>query len=275
MPHSTDYLVEADWLAEHLDQVVVFDCRFALAEPDWGQRQYQQGHIPGAYYMDLNRDLSGAVLVRGGRHPLPHWPSFVDRLNLTGIQSQPQTQVVIYDDARFAFAARLWWMLRYLGHDRVALLNGGWSAWRQKFPIETAVPSPQVGRFVPRPAPGWTVDIDMVRQQQTQLGTLLIDSRAPERYRGEQEPIDPIAGAIPGAVNAFWKNVTDEAGYLKSQAALAQHWSAVDDAEEVVVYCGSGVTACVNLFSMVAAGKPLGKLYPGGWSDWCSYLAEN
>jgi len=271
--HSTEYLVEVDWLAQHLETTVVYDCRFVLATPKLGQQQYDQGHIPGAYYMDLNRDLSSAVVTHGGRHPLPRWSSFVDRLNLTGLQSQPLTPVVIYDDARFAFASRLWWMLRYLGHNRVALLNGGWQAWqRANLPVETATPAPRVGRFVPQSLPDWTVDIDGVRQRQTQLGSMLIDSRAPERYRGEQEPIDPIAGAIPGAVNAFWQDTTDEAGYLKPAEALAKHWSAVDHADEVVVYCGSGVTACVNLFSMVAAGKPMGKLYPGGWSDWCSYI---
>ncbi|MEO0540828.1 MAG: sulfurtransferase [Cyanobacteria bacterium P01_A01_bin.105] len=276
--HATDYptdcLVNADWLAQHLETVVVFDCRFQLADANWGQAQYQQGHIPGAYYLDLNRHLSSPVAAHGGRHPLPNWGSFVDRLNLTGIQSQPPTPVVIYDDNRFAFAARLWWMLRYLGHRQVALLDGGWGAWqRGGYPTEQVAPSPRVSRFVPHPLPDWTVDIAQVRQAQADIGVLLIDSRAPARYRGEQEPIDPLAGAIPGAANAFWKDVTDEAGHLKSRAALAQHWSAVDDAEDVVVYCGSGVTACVNLFSLVAAGKPMGKLYPGGWSDWCSYLS--
>ncbi|MEO1592199.1 MAG: sulfurtransferase [Cyanobacteria bacterium J06632_22] len=277
MPHSTEYLVEADWLAQHLDTVVLYDCRFALAEPNLGRQQYQQGHIPGAYYLDLNRDLSSPVAAHGGRHPLPHWPSFVDQLNLTGLQSQPPTPVVIYDDSRFAFAARLWWMLRYLGHKQVALLNGGWQAWQTAgHPVETNPPDPRVGRFVPQSPPDdWLVDIEGVRQRRTQLGSMLVDSRSPERYRGEQEPIDPVAGSIPGAVNAFWKAVTNEAGYLNSPEALAQHWSAVDDAEEVVVYCGSGVTACVNLFSMVAAGKPMGKLYPGGWSDWCSNLSAD
>ncbi|MEM6349617.1 MAG: sulfurtransferase [Cyanobacteria bacterium P01_D01_bin.14] len=271
----TDYLVSANWLAQHLDEVVVFDCRFALADPTLGYRQYQQGHIPGAYHLDLNRDLSSPVAAHGGRHPLPDWAAFVDRLNLTGVQSEPPTQVVIYDDARFAFAARLWWMLRYLGHERVALLDGGWGAWQQAgLPVEQREPRPRIGRFIPQPLPSWTVSIEGLRQRQTDLGSLLIDSRAPERFRGEQEPIDPIAGAIPGAINAFWQDVTNEAGYLKPSAELARHWAKVDDADEVVVYCGSGVTACVNLFSMAVAGKPMGKLYPGGWSDWCSYLKE-
>ena len=251
----------------------MIDCRFSLPEPDLGQQQYDTGHIPGAYYLDLNRHLSSPVQAHGGRHPLPHWPKFVENLNLLGIQSNPQTPVVIYDASRFAFAARLWWMLRYLGHKNVALLDGGINAWvAAGLSLSCETPRPQIGRFVPQPHTDWIVDIDYVRQYKDNLGTMVIDSRSGDRFRGEREPIDPVAGSIPGAVNYFWQDVSTEAGLLNSPEILSNYWRTVDEANEVIVYCGSGVTACVNLFSQVVAGKPMGKLYPGGWSDWCSYL---
>ena len=270
---TSTHIVSPHWLADNLDAVIVIDCRFSLAEPNLGQQQYDTGHIPGAYYLDLNRHLSSTVQKHGGRHPLPHWPKFVNNLNLLGIQSTPPTPVVVYDASRFAFAARLWWMLRYLGHNNVALLEGGIKAWLEAgLPLSSETPRPQVGRFVPQPQANWIVDIDYVRQHKDNLGTMVVDSRAAERFRGEREPIDPIAGSIPGSVNYFWQDISTEAGALKTSEELATHWRAVDDADEVIVYCGSGVTACVNLFSQVVAGKPMGKLYPGGWSDWCSYL---
>ncbi|ESA34656.1 3-mercaptopyruvate sulfurtransferase [Leptolyngbya sp. Heron Island J] len=270
---SKSHIVSPQWLGNHLGEVIVIDCRFSLPDPDLGQQQYDTGHIPGAYYLDLNRHLSSPVQAHGGRHPLPHWPQFVESLNLLGIQSNPQTPVVIYDASRFAFAARLWWMLRYLGHENVALLDGGINAWiAAGLPLSSKTPQPQIGRFVPQPQANWIVDIDYVRQHKDNPGTMVIDARAGDRFRGEREPIDPIAGSVPGAVNYFWQDISTEAGLLKSPGELANYWRAVDDADEVIVYCGSGVTACVDLFSQVVVGKPMGKLYPGGWSDWCSYL---
>lgn len=264
-------LVEPDWLAQHLDdaQVVVVDCRFALAKPDLGRQQYGAGHIPGAYYLDLNHDLSSPAQPHGGRHPLPNWDQFMATLEKIGVVSDPPTLVVAYDDSRFAFASRLWWLLKYLGHDAVAVLNGGWGGWQAEYPVSTAIPAPQTGKFIPRPRTDWTVDIDYVRQQKDRDNVVVIDSRSPERYRGEIEPIDPIAGSIPGAENSFWQAVSDERGYLRPPAELASHWADLDDADEVIVYCGSGVTACVNLLSQVVAGQPMHRLYVGGWSDWC------
>lgn len=269
-------LVEPDWLAQHLDhpQVVVVDCRFSLADPQLGRQQYLAGHIPGAFYLDLNHDLSSPVSVHGGRHPLPDEQQLASTLRSLGVNSDGNaapTLVVAYDDSRFAFAARLWWLLKYLGHDAVAVLNGGWQGWRANYPVTSTPPAPRSGNFVPQPRPHWVVDIDYVRQKQQHPAVALIDSRSPERYRGEQEPIDPIAGSIPGAQNAFWQEVSDAQGWMRSQAHLTQHWSSLTTAEEVIVYCGSGVTACVNLLSQAVAGEPMHKLYPGGWSDWCSY----
>lgn len=279
-PSLTQPVVEPSWLAAHLGQpqLVVVDCRFSLANPQQGQQQYLAGHIPGAVYLDLNQDLSSPVQAHGGRHPLPDVQQFAAKLSALGIHSEPpasQTWVVAYDDSRFAFAARLWWLLNYLGHSQVAVLNGGLAGWQAAgYPLSPTVPSPEFGHFVPRPRPHWTAEIEAVRQRKDQPGTLLIDSRSPERYRGEQEPIDPIAGSIPGAANYFWQAVTDDQGRLRSPAELQQHWQAAAEAEEVIVYCGSGVTACVNLLSQVVAGLPMQQLYVGGWSDWCSYLPD-
>ncbi|HEY9764336.1 MAG TPA: sulfurtransferase [Trichocoleus sp.] len=270
-------LVEPAWLAEHLDdpKVVVVDCRFSLMEPEQGRQQYEVGHIPGAYYLDLNQDLSSPVQAHGGRHPLPNWEKFVQTLESIGVFSTSPTGptlVVAYDDSRYAFASRLWWLLKYLGHDTVAVLNGGFQGWqRQGYPTSQEAPKPRAGQFIANPHPDWVVEIDYVRQHKDQPGVLLIDSREPARYRGEQEPIDPVAGSIPGAVNYFWQAVSEGEGQMKDPSSLEEHWSALEDADDVIVYCGSGVTACVNLLSHAIAGKPIGKLYVGGWSDWCSY----
>ncbi|MGB3201235.1 MAG: sulfurtransferase [Nodosilinea sp.] len=266
-------LVSAAWLAQHLNDpnVVVIDCRFALADPQQGQRQYADDHIPGAWYFDLNQDLSGPVQAHGGRHPLPDLELFSQRLAAIGVSSSEPTLVVAYDDSRFAFASRLWWLLRYLGHDSVAVLDGGWSGWVQGgYPTSPAQPSPRPGDFSPVPRRDWIVDIEAVRRRGE--GAVLVDSRSPDRYRGEVEPIDPIAGSIPGAVNYFWQDVSDPNGQMKAPADLAQHWASLTDADDVIIYCGSGVTACVNLLAQTLAGQPMAKLYVGGWSDWCSYL---
>ncbi|WP_035990945.1 sulfurtransferase [Leptolyngbya sp. KIOST-1] len=266
-------LVTADWLAQHLHDpdVVVVDCRFALADPHQGQQQYAAGHIPGAHYLDLNRDLSSPVEAHGGRHPLPDLETFSQTLSTLGVRSTPPTLVVAYDDSRFAFAARLWWLLRYLGHDSAAVLDGGWSGWvQQGYPTAPDLPPPRAGHFTPAPRPDWLVDIDAVRLRSE--GTVLVDSRSPERYRGDVEPIDPVAGSIPGAVNYFWQEVSEPSGQMKPPAALAQHWASLNGSDEVMVYCGSGVTACVNLLAQTLADRPMAKLYLGGWSDWCSYL---
>ncbi|TVQ07501.1 MAG: sulfurtransferase [Leptolyngbya sp. DLM2.Bin27] len=268
-------LVTADWLAQHLDdpRVVVVDCRFALADPDQGRRQYGEGHLPGAFYLDLNQDMSSPLRTHGGRHPLPDPEALSKTLTAMGVVSEgpSPTLVVAYDDSRFAFAARLWWLLRYLGHDTVAVLDGGWSGWVQRGqPTTTAMPGAKPGNFIPTPRPHWLVDFDTVRRRPE--SALLIDSRSPERYRGEIEPIDPVAGSIPGAVNYFWQTVSDDHGQMKPAADLAHHWTELDAADQVIVYCGSGVTACVNLLAQTLAGRPMAQLYAGGWSDWCSYL---
>ncbi len=184
-----------------------------------------------------------------------------------------ETLVVAYDDSRLAFAARLWWLLRYLGHDRVAVLDGGFTGWQKAgYPVTAEVPVAKRGNFAPQLRPERVVDIEYVRSRKDLEGVALVDSREPERYRGEREPIDPIAGHIPAAVNYPWQEVTDAQGNVRPASEQKQRWKDLEGAEEIMVYCGSGVTACVNLLSLEIAGIPTGKLYAGSWSDWCSYM---
>lgn len=269
-------IVDVDWVKENLDHpnLVIVDCRFALSDPDQGRQAYHQGHLPGAFYLDLNRDLSGLVQNHGGRHPLPDISTFVAKLEAMGIASQPATPIVAYDAAKGAFAARLWWLLRYLGHEAISILDGGFPAWQTaNYPLTRAVPDlPHNGRFAPHIQSDWIVDYDYVLQHQNEPGTVLVDARSPERYRGEKEPIDPIAGAIPGAQNIFWQSNLDESGRFRNAASLRPQWSAIAASENPIFYCGSGVTACINILAQAILENPLPKLYVGGWSDWCSYL---
>lgn len=271
-------IVSPEWLHAHLEDpdVVIVDCRFSLADPTLGQRQYQEGHIPGAFYLDLNRDLSGPVGVHGGRHPLPDSGQLTQTLSTLGVQSQ--TQVVAYDDSRLAFAARLWWLLRALGHERVAVLDGGLAAYRAGYTLTSEVPPRslgtalrQLGHFVPQPSFQDCLDLAAVQARRDQPGVVLVDAREASRYRGETEPIDPVAGHIPGALNYPWQEVTHPEGSLRSPQEQRRRWAAIESAEDIIVYCGSGVTACVNLLSLELAGIHGGQLYAGSWSDWCSY----
>lgn len=265
-------VVSASWLLEHLDdpQVTIADCRFSLADPELGLVQYRTGHIQGAYYLDLNRDLSSPVGQHGGRHPLPNPDELANKLSAMGVNSQ--TLVVAYDDSRFAFAARLWWLLRYLGHDRVAVLDGGFEGWQAAgYPVTDTIPMPQMATFVPQLQTSQVVDIATVKASNASPGVVLVDSRESDRYLGKREPIDKIAGHIPGAVNYPWQEVSDAQGYLLTHAEQRRRWEKLEGAEEILVYCGSGVTACVNLLSLELAGIHTGKLYAGSWSDWCSY----
>lgn len=254
------------------EAVAIADCRFSLADPALGYQQYAAGHLPGAVYFDLNRDLSSPVRQHGGRHPLPDPEQLARKLERAGVR-WGETLVVAYDDARFAFAARFWWLLRYLGHDRVAVLDGGFGNWQAAgYPVTTEVPQPQPGQFRPQVRTEWVVEIEAVRRSQSQSGIVLVDSREGDRYRGEREPIDPVAGHIPGAVNFPWQDATTSEGYVRPQTEHQQRWSDLSTAGSRIVYCGSGVTACVNLLSLELAGVPNNKLYAGSWSDWCSYL---
>lgn len=265
--------VSQAWLLEHLEdsQVVIVDCRFSLADPKLGQQQYQTSHIQGSHYLDLNLDSSSPVGEHGGRHPLPNPNDLAHKLATIGVNFQ-ETLVVAYDDSRFAFASRLWWLLLYLGHNQVAVLDGGFSKWQEAgYPVTDMIPQPQIATFTPQIQTQKLVDIEAVKLKKDLPQVVLLDSRESDRYRGEREPIDKIAGHIPGAVNYPWLEVTDSSGYLISPLEQRKRFLKLENAEEILVYCGSGVTACVNLLALEIAGIHTGKLYAGSWSDWISY----
>ena len=270
----TSPLISAPELHDRLTQdpqsVVVFDCRFNLMEPAQGRQQYAVSHIPGAYYLDLNQDLSSPPQRYGGRHPLPDLDALAATFAQAGVEGG-KTWVVAYDDSRFAYGARLWWLLRYMGHDGVSVLDGGFGAWQGLgLPVTSVVPEPRSGQFLPQRRSDWVVDVAAVQTRKDWPTVAVVDSREPGRYRGEYEPIDPVAGHIPGAINRCWTEVTDETGRSQAKPWHQEHWAAIASAEEVMVYCGSGVTACVNLLSLELAGITTGKLYAGSWSDWCA-----
>lgn len=250
---------------------VIIDCRYSLGHPDAGEEAYKKSHIPGASYAHLDRDLSGKVVPgKTGRHPLPSIVKMTQRFSSWGISDG--IQVVLYDDRSGAIGARLWWMLRYLGHDRVAVLDGGWRAWEAEgYPLETPIVGAGPRVFKPRVRESWVVDADHVQRRLGAENFLLVDSRMPERYRGEDEPIDPVAGHIPGATSFPHTDLVDSEGMWLTPDELEERFQTLvgnDVADEMVFYCGSGVTACRNLLAHHHAGFGDAKLYPGSWSDW-------
>ncbi len=266
-------LIDPETLQAHLEASdwVVVDCRFSLSDPAYGRCAYRGAHIPGAVYAHLDEDLSGPIVPgQTGRHPLPDPDRLAQKLSAWGIDDR--MQVVAYDDAGGAFAARLWWLLGWLGHDAVAVLDGGWLRWvREGRPVRSGIETRPSRRFVPRLRPERVVSADEVMQHLHDPAWRLLDARAPERYRGDQEPIDPVAGHIPGAVNApFAENLTPE-GTFRPPEQLRQRFEALlgdVPPDHVVCYCGSGVTAAHNLLAMVYAGLPGARLYAGSWSEW-------
>jgi thiosulfate/3-mercaptopyruvate sulfurtransferase len=267
-------LVTPEELQAHLQdpEWIVFDTRHELTDPARGPKVYAEGHVPGAYFIHVDHDLAGHHTGSNGRHPLPEPAAFAAMLNERGLA--PSSQVVVYDDMGGNYAVRLWWMLRWLGHERVALLDGGWPRWlAEKRPVSKDVPAPRKGSFVPRPRLGATVDAPFLERFSRDPSIRLIDARAGERFRGEQESIDPVAGHIPGAVNRFWKSNLQADGRFKPPPVLRAEFEQVLAGVapgQVVHSCGSGVTACHNLFAMELAGLAGARLYPGSWSEWCA-----
>lgn len=267
-------LVTTEELAKHLDDPgwVVFDTRHELTDPDAGPAAYRAGHVPGAYFLHVDDDLAGPKTGSNGRHPLPDLGEFAAKVNRCGVK--PGTQVVVYDDVGGNFAVRLWWMLRWLGHEEVALLDGGYPMWiKEKRPVTRDVPPPREGAFVPRPQLGATVDVHFVASLPGDGTATLLDARAAERFQGRNEPLDPVAGHIPGAVNRFWRMNLQPDGRFKAPEELREEYEDLLDAADpakVVHMCGSGVTACHNILAMELAGLPGGRLYAGSWSEWCA-----
>jgi thiosulfate/3-mercaptopyruvate sulfurtransferase len=267
-----DTLVSVAWVAEHLHDpnVAVVDCRFVLGSPDKGREGYKAGHIPGAVYFDLEKDLSAPKAAHGGRHPWPKAEEIAEKLGQAGIGNN--TTIILYDEQKGAMAARAYWVLRYVGHKNVALLDGGFPAWKAaQQPVTAEIPSRQPVTYVPHVEAGWLRDVQDVRRNLETKEALLIDSRAFIRYTGEEETVDPIGGHIPGALNYDWQHVVDENGVWKTKEELEAHFTKLPRDREVIVYCGSGVTACANLFALERLGYQNVKLYPGSWSDWISY----
>jgi thiosulfate/3-mercaptopyruvate sulfurtransferase len=249
---------------------VVADCRFELGKPDAGRAAWQAGHIPGALYLDLERDLSAPVTADSGRHPLPTVAEFAATLSRLGIGND--SSVVCYDGGSGAFAARLWWMLRWAGHDAVAVLDGGFAAWASEGrPVSKAAAAPRpAARFTPHPRPAMACDTAEVTRALTR-GELLVDVRGAERFAGSVEPIDAVAGHVPGAVNLPYVQNLDGSGRFRAAAELAELWrtrTGAGPGRAPICMCGSGVTACQGLLALEAAGMPGGRLYAGSWSEW-------
>ena len=270
-------LVGTPEVAAHLGDPAwrVFDCRHDLKQTAYGEQAYARGHVPGAQFLHLDRDLSGPATGSNGRHPLPDPAVLAEKLSRCGVGTD--TQVVAYDNEGGIFAARLWWLMHWLGHARAAVLDGGLAGWkRAKLPLEEGAPLIAPAQFVARPSAASDVPVDagFVLAHLGAPDMMVIDARSPERFRGENETLDPVGGHIPGAVNRFYfDNLDDDGCFFKPAAELRHQFDALlagRDAGNVVQQCGSGVTACHNLLAMELAGLSGSRLYAGSWSEWCS-----
>ncbi|MBE0613871.1 MAG: sulfurtransferase [Burkholderiales bacterium] len=266
-------LISTEELAAHLDDPtwVTIDCRHDLAKPDSGAQEYTKAHIPGARFLHLDRDLSAPPNGKNGRHPLPDPQVFMRTLAAVGIDSGKQ--VVAYDVKTGVYPSRLWWMLRWLGHENVAVLDGGYAKWiAEGRPVTGDAPKPQPASFTGQPRAMW-VDAGEVLKSIGRPGRVLIDARSADRFRGENETLDPVGGRIRGSINRYFRDNVDARGCFKPAAELHAVFAALlgDTAPDAVVhYCGSGVTACHNLLAMEIAGLHGSRLYPGSWSEWSS-----
>ncbi|WP_128894103.1 sulfurtransferase [Longirhabdus pacifica] len=270
-------IVSKRWVLARMYEpdVIMVDCRFPLASADRhaGRHQYEQDHIPRAIYLDLEQDLSGEIKKHGGRHPLPSLEQLATKLGKMGINEH--VRVVAYDDQGGAMASRLWWLLTYMGHKKVYVMDEGYTKWKEEqYPVSSEPPAVAVPVH-------FTLDVQQhmlftaadVKQHLDDPRSLLVDSRERKRYEGKEEPIDKKAGRIPGAKHYFWKELLHEDGRLKSQTELQQHFKSItsEQHKQIVVYCGSGITACPNVLALHEIGIHDVKLYAGSWSDWISY----
>ncbi len=246
------------------------DCRFSLADTAWGHEEYLQNHIPGAVYAHMDQDLSGKIQPGvTGRHPLPNPMDFIQTLQSWGIDNDDH--VIIYDQSHGGLAARLWWMLRWMGHGKTSVLDGGWAEWvNLNLPVKADVPVIKASNFTGNPNAEMIADMHEIFARLNDPSYTVVDARVHTRYTGENEPIDPVAGHIPGAVNMpFLGNINDE-GRWKSPEELKTKFASIisGSAQRTAVYCGSGVTACHDILALELAGFPGAHLYPGSWSEW-------
>lgn len=266
-PQKPDYpFVTIDWLYEHLGdpEYIVADCRYNLFDLELGAREYSKGHVEGAYFLHMEKELTGPVKEHGGRHPLPRAESFKKSMNAIGLT--PEKTVIAYDNDGSG-AARLWWLLNYFGHSRVKILDGGYPLWAESgYPVSKEAPAGRTGNFEPVVNTEILATVDQVRTPPK--GTTIIDSRARDRYLGKVEPIDPVAGHIPGAISIPYPEAVKDRAKFRSKDELEKLYA--ETGEDTIVYCGSGITSCVNFVALLSVGKKP-KLYAGGWSDWISY----
>jgi thiosulfate/3-mercaptopyruvate sulfurtransferase len=271
VPYTT--LISTADLSANLDRGwIVVDCRYDLHADDWGHQQYLQAHIPRAAYVSLSHDLSSPPTGANGRHPIPSLDAMAATFGRLGIGND--VQVVAYDQDNGMFASRFWWMLRFAGHDTVAVLDGGWAKWAgEGRPLRSGTETPEPATFIARWRSDWLLDARDVAAVYQDPATLLIDARAPERFEGRSEPLDRQPGHIPGAANHPYRtNLSDDNTMLPPQTLREQFLRDLQGhaPAQAVMYCGSGVTACQNLLAMEHAGLPGARLYAGSWSEWSS-----
>ncbi|CAH2715573.1 3-mercaptopyruvate sulfurtransferase [Neobacillus rhizosphaerae] len=267
------YVKDKEWLLKNLNEknVRIVDCRFSLAESQKGKIEYLHQHVPGAVFFDLEKDLSGTVGEHGGRHPLPNVVELVSKLENAGISDD--TTIIAYDNGEGAFAARFWWLLHYLGHEHVYVLDGGFNGWlNENYPLTANIPSYEKADFHVNLKSELIATVEEVKEvvEKQQINKMLIDSREEKRYLGLEEPIDKKAGHIPGAINKPWMEGFKGSQYLSAEEQR-QRFSDVDANQQIIVYCGSGVTATPNFLALKEAGFEKVKLYAGSFSDWISY----
>ena len=268
--HTT--LISTDVLAEHLADPswLIADCRYNLNDETWGRAQYDDAHVPGAVFVDLAHDLAGPRTGTNGRHPLPAVEDMAATFGRLGIAID--TQVIAYDQEAGAFASRLWWMLRYLGHDAVAVLDGGFAKWtREGRPVRGGVETRRPAGFTPRLRKEMRVTVEETLAHLGDPSVVLIDARSPDRYAGKPDPLDTVYGHIPGARNRYYRQNVSDAGTMRSVRELRNDFETIlvdSPASQVVMYCGSGITACHNLLAMEHVGLHGARLFAGSWSEW-------
>lgn len=265
------YIVTVEQLRELQKEtdVVLIDVRSHLQQPQIGREKYQEAHLPGAFFLDIEQDLSGDVGTHGGNHPLPDVEQLAKRFGEIGVQ--PTSTVIFYDDSNGMFAARAVWLLQYIGHPSGKILDGGYQAWVDAgYEVTSVIPSRTATTFVPNVVTDEIVSMEEVKYRDKQR-SVLIDSRAYPRYIGEAEPLYKKAGHIPGAKNYFWQDVLDDSKRWKEATELKMHFQDLEKADEIIVSCGSGISACPNVLALKMAGFTNVKLYPGSYSDWISY----